>query len=117
MKSLSIKRVYSPASPDDGYRILVDRLWPRGLKKSEAQVDKWLKEVAPSTSLRMWFNHEPAKWLAFRWRYKEELKANAALDELLGVLKVHGRVTLLYSATDLLHNNAVALKEFLETEC
>ena len=81
--AVKIKRVYEPAANTDGYRILIDRLWPRGLSKERAQVDKWLKEVAPSTELRKWFNHDPEKWEAFREKYHKELTGSAAFAELL----------------------------------
>jgi uncharacterized protein YeaO (DUF488 family) len=112
--TVAIKRVYEPFSKADGYRILVDRLWPRGLKKENAHVDQWLKEVAPSTALRKWFNHEPEKWKSFLTKYKAELKGSVALEELMVLLKQHKTVTLLYGAKDELHNQAVALKQFIE---
>ncbi|AYB35652.1 DUF488 family protein [Chryseolinea soli] len=110
---MAIKRVYEPFSKTDGYRILVDRLWPRGIKKEDAHVDQWLKEIAPSTALRKWFNHEPEKWKSFLTKYKAELKGSAALDELLALLKQHKTVTLLYGAKDEQHNQAVALTKFI----
>jgi uncharacterized protein YeaO (DUF488 family) len=109
-----IKRVYEPFSDKDGLRILVDRLWPRGLKKDTAHVDKWIKEVAPSTTLRKWFNHEPSKWQVFQSRYEEELKENAAVSDLLELTKVKKPVTLLFAAHDEEHNQAVVLRHFLE---
>lgn len=112
--AIAIKRVYEPFSKTDGYRILVDRLWPRGIKKEDSHVDQWLKEVAPSTALRKWFNHEPEKWKSFLTKYKAELKGSAALDELQALLKQHKTVTLLYGAKDEQHNQAVALKKFSE---
>jgi uncharacterized protein YeaO (DUF488 family) len=112
--SIAIKRVYEPFSKTDGYRILVDRLWPRGIKKEDAHVDQWLKEVAPSTALRKWFNHEPEKWKSFLTKYKAELKGSAALDELLALLKQNKTITLLYGAKDEQHNQAVALKQFID---
>ena len=111
---LSIKRIYDPASPDDGKRILIDRLWPRGLKKEDAKLDEWLKDIAPSDELRKWFAHDPKKWKEFKERYKKELKDK---DEILARLKKEmrqGDVTLLYSARDEEHNNAIALKEMLK---
>lgn len=110
---ISIKRVFEPASEDDGYRILVDRLWPRGLKKEEAYIDKWLKDIAPSTSLRKWFNHEPEKWSAFEWRYKEELKSNPATDTLIKIITEHPRITFIYAAANQEHNHAIVLTDFL----
>ena len=108
-----LKRVYEPPSPDDGARILVDRLWPRGLTKEKAALDLWMKEIAPSTELRKWFDHDPAKWTGFQARYAKELEARPELaDELRG--EAHqGTVTLLYAARDEVHNEAVVLKAFL----
>ena len=109
-----IKRVYAAAAPEDGFRILVDRLWPRGLKKEEAAIDEWMKEVAPSDALRTWFSHDPAKWQEFKKRYSEELSDKAApVERLRKKIKVEP-VTLLYSAKDEEHNNALILREFLE---
>jgi len=111
---LSIKRIYDPASPDDGKRILIDRLWPRGVKKEDAKIDEWLRDIAPSDELRKWFAHDPKKWKEFKERYKKELKDK---DEILARLKKEmrqGDVTLLYSARDEEHNNAIALKEMLK---
>jgi uncharacterized protein YeaO (DUF488 family) len=111
-----IKRVYDPAARTDGYRILIDRLWPRGLSKEKARVDKWLKEVAPSTELRKWFNHEPEKWEAFRAKYHKELSGSTAFAELLEDIRSHTTVTLLYGARDEQHNDAVALGQFLKVQ-
>jgi uncharacterized protein YeaO (DUF488 family) len=107
-----IKRVYEPAAPADGQRILVDRLWPRGLKKAEARLDRWMKEVAPSTALRSWFGHEPARFAEFRKRYAAEMAGNPALAELrkLGRGRI---VTLLYAARDPQQNQAAVLLELL----
>jgi uncharacterized protein YeaO (DUF488 family) len=112
MGSLAIKRVYNDAAPDDGFRILVDRLWPRGMTKERAQVDLWLKEVAPSTELRKWFGHEDEKYDEFRLRYEQELDANPALVELRQAITEHERVTLLYGAKNP-HNQAEVLAEYL----
>lgn len=109
-----IKRVYEAAAAADGYRILVDRLWPRGMTKEKAHVDKWLKEVAPSAELRKWFNHEPAKWKRFCTKYRVELKGSAAYRELLEEIREHRSVTLLYGARDVEHNDAVALLQFID---
>lgn len=114
MPSVSTKRVYDALAKDDGYRVLVDRLWPRGLSKAEAKVDLWLREVAPSDSLRRWFAHDPEKWQEFLTRYRKELAQSGALERLTSIVSEKGRVTLLYSARDTEHNQAVALKLFLE---
>lgn len=109
-----LKRAYEPFSSNDGFRILVDRLWPRGIAKDAAHVDLWLKEIAPSTSLRQWFGHDPAKWEEFRHRYREELQHN---PEAVAQIREHlrsGAVTLVYGAKDEQHNQAVVLKEYLE---
>lgn len=111
---LKIKRVYEAPADDDGYRVLIDRLWPRGLSKETARIDLWLKELAPSTELRKWFAHDPEKWDAFRERYFAELESQ---DEVLDALRAQmrrGRVTLLYGAKDEQHNNAVALQIYLK---
>jgi uncharacterized protein YeaO (DUF488 family) len=108
-----LKRVYEPASKDDGCRVLVDRIWPRGVRKEEVQIDVWLKEVAPSTALRKWFGHEPARWEEFEKRYFAELNAHPQDVEELVRLAKRGLVTLVYGAKDETHNNAVALKEYL----
>ena len=110
-----IKRVYDPPKRDDGYRILVDRLWPRGLSKDKAKIDEWLKDVAPSAALRTWFKHDATKWREFRRRYFAELKEHADLTGQLKRQAKSGRITLLYGAKDTAYNNAVALKEYLET--
>ncbi len=107
---LGIKRIYEKVEVTDGMRILVDRLWPRGVKKSTAHIDKWMKEVAPSNELRLWFNHEPEKWEEFRKRYEAELEGNKALEELVALAK-GGDVTLVYAAQDTGRNNAVVLSE------
>lgn len=110
---IRLKRAYEPAGADDGVRILVDRLWPRGISKEEAAVDRWLKEIAPSAELRRWFGHDPARWEEFRRRYTRELHDNAALlDELRGLAR-HGTVTLVYGARDEAHNDAVVLRDLL----
>lgn len=111
--TVGLKRVYEYPSQADGTRILVDRLWPRGLSKGKAQVDLWLKEVAPSTELRQWFNHDPEKWPEFQHRYCAELMANAeAVSELKAAL-ASGRATLVYGAKYEEHNDAVVLAAFL----
>lgn len=111
--AIVIKRVYEPASARDGYRVLVDRLWPRGVSKAKAQVGLWLRDAAPSTALRRWFNHDPARWTEFRARYRAELRQHAkALSPLVARAR-RGRVTLVYSARDERHNQAVVLKSVL----
>ncbi len=110
---LYIKRAYEPAAPGDGERYLVDRLWPRGVKKETLRLAGWLKEVAPSDALRRWFGHDPVRWAEFRRRYRVELKSQrTALQPLRDAVK-RGPVTLVYSAHDEAHNQAVALREFL----
>ncbi len=111
---VKIKRVYELPQDQDGQRILIDRLWPRGLTKEKARIDLWLKDVAPSTELRKWFNHEPEKWPEFQKRYSKELSNNqTTINELLLKIK-NSNVTLVYSAKDELHNDAVLLKSYLE---
>lgn len=111
---IALKRVYEQADKQDGYRILVDGIWPRGIKKEQASLDCWLKSIAPSSALRKWFGHDPEKWPEFKKRYFQELKANPeALAPLIEIAQSR-RVTLLFSAKDSVHNNAVALKEYLE---
>jgi uncharacterized protein YeaO (DUF488 family) len=112
--SIRLKRVYDPSGPEDGRRFLVERLWPRGIKKTALQIDEWLKDVAPSDTLRRWFGHEPAKWPEFCRRYQAELDQNSAAVQVIREAARSGPVTLLYSARDTLHNNALALKEYLE---
>jgi uncharacterized protein YeaO (DUF488 family) len=111
---IGLKRVYDPPAKSDGRRVLVDRLWPRGIARDDLRIDAWLKELAPSAELRKWFGHEAAKWDEFRKRYARELEQRSeALEELLDEARA-GRVTLVYSAKDVEHNNAVALREHLE---
>ncbi len=110
---IRIKRVYDPPSPHDGMRILVDRLWPRGLSRDKARVDLWLKELAPSTELRKWFNHEPEKWDEFRRRYLQELQQQPeALAHAIDAMGT-GPVTLLFGAREARFNDAVALRDFI----
>ncbi len=112
--TVKIKRVYDPPSRDDGTRVLVDRLWPRGLKKDGANIDAWLKEAGPSTELRKWFNHDPARWTEFRRRFFAELDTRSdAVNEIAGIAR-RGTVTLLFGSREERFNNAVALKEYLE---
>ncbi|MDB5105997.1 MAG: hypothetical protein JWP91_3686 [Fibrobacteres bacterium] len=105
-----VKRVYLPADPEDGFRVLVDRLWPRGLSKSKAHVDLWMKEIAPSDGLRKWFGHDPERWIGFEKRYREELRGKGGEKKSLrGLERDHGTVTLLFGAKDEKRNNAVVL--------
>ena len=106
-----VKRVYEAPSDDDGLRVLVDRLWPRGLSKADAHVDRWIKEVAPSSDLRTWFGHDPARFDEFARRYREELRGSAELAELAALADDGRQVTLLYGARDEQHNQAVVLRD------
>jgi uncharacterized protein YeaO (DUF488 family) len=106
---LRLKRAYDPRTPGDGRRILVDRLWPRGVSKERLAIDDWMKDLAPSTALRRWFAHDPAKWLAFQRLYKRELEAHTDLVDLLTKYALRGRVTLIFSARDESLNDAVVL--------
>lgn len=113
---IKTKRFYDAPAAGDGFRILVDRLWPRGVKKENARIDLWLKEIAPSDELRKWFGHDPAKWTEFKKRYFAELRNK---QDSVAVLRQHARagaVTLLYSAKDEKHNNAAALLEYLQSQ-
>jgi uncharacterized protein YeaO (DUF488 family) len=110
---ITIKRIYDPPGRGDGKRVLVDRLWPRGLSKDTAHVDEWLKELAPSNELRTWFGHDPGKWDEFRTRYIQELENHKDLVERLHAEAEKETVTLLYAAKDTEHNNAVVLKELI----
>lgn len=115
MGKIKLKRAYEPPEKGDGLRVLVDRLWPRGVATKSAHIDHWLKEIAPSDALRKWFSHDPSKWNEFRKRYVRELEKR---PEAVAQLKQHvgkGVTTLVYSAKDEQHNNAVALKEYLES--
>jgi uncharacterized protein YeaO (DUF488 family) len=112
---IEIKRVYEKPAKEDGIRILVDRLWPRGLTKEKAAIDLWLKDIAPSTELRKWFGHEPAKWIEFKKRYHQELKRNIEqVSRLKDELK-KGTTTLVYGAKNVQHNEAVVLKELFRS--
>ena len=111
---IRVKRVYEPAEKSDGVRFLVDHLWPRGLKKEAVEVERWIKLVAPSNELRRWFGHEPAKWKEFQRRYFEELNEQPAIWQPLLEAAREKNITLVYSARDPDHNNAVALKSYLE---
>lgn len=108
-----VKRVYEPPSEEDGARVLVDRLWPRGLRKESLNLSLWLKEIAPSAELRGWFGHDPARFEAFAHRYREELALNGAVVARIEALVKQGRVSLLYAAHDSVHNHAVVLADYL----
>ena len=110
---LKLKRVYEPASRADGRRILIDRLWPRGLSKRRAAVDEWMKEIAPSTELRRWFGHDPQKWPEFQRRYKRQLREHGELLRKIAALASRRRVTLVFGARDEVHNDAVVLAAVL----
>ena len=110
--TIRLKRVYAPPEGNDGIRVLVDRLWPRGLSRAEAHLDHWLKEAAPSPGLRRWFGHRPDRWEEFRRRYRDELRGSAAVQQLLE-LAAKADVTLLFGAKDEAHNQAVVLAEHL----
>lgn len=112
--TVKLKRIYLKPASGDGYRVLVDRLWPRGLSKQKAKVDHWLRDIAPSTVLRKWYGHEPKRWPEFKRRYGAELKRNqAAVKELRGLLRTHKTLTLLFSSKEERLNNAAALKTYL----
>lgn len=112
-KNIAIKRVYEKAEKADGFRVLVDRLWPRGLSKEKANVDLWLKEISPSTALRKWFNHDPEKWKEFQKKYNAELKDHKEELQILKQKIAEGKVTLVYGAKDEIHNDAVVLRDLL----
>lgn len=111
---LSIKRIYEPAAKNDGFRVLVDRLWPRGISKAKAALDLWLKEIAPSPELRNWFGHDPERFDEFKVRYQQELVQNPATKELEDIIKDQPVVTLLYAAHDVEINHAKVLLDFLQ---
>jgi uncharacterized protein YeaO (DUF488 family) len=111
---IKLKRVYEKPSPEDGFRVLVERLWPRGLSKERAAVDLWLKDVAPSPDLRKWFGHDPARWEQFQERYRQELREKKDAVRLLKQKGKKGTVTLVYAARDEEHNGALALKRLLQ---
>jgi len=110
---IKIKRIYESASPDDGRRIYVDRLWPRGMKKEEVKIDEWLKDISPSDGLRKWFGHDPSKYAEFKRRYTKELREHSEILERVRKEARKETVTLLFSAKDVEHNNASVLKELL----
>lgn len=111
---IQTKRIYGEPDPDDGYRVLVDRLWPRGVSKSDAALDDWMQAVAPSDELRQWFDHDPERWSAFRRGYRAELDSKTEQIEELCSRARPGTLTLLYAASDREHNNAVLLRDYLE---
>jgi uncharacterized protein YeaO (DUF488 family) len=113
---ISLKRAYEKTSPEDGKRILVDKLWPRGLKKEEAKIDEWLKDLAPSTKLRNWYSHDPSKWNQFKERYWKELDKKQNLISKLAKECREKKVTFVFSTRELQYNNAVALKEYIESQ-
>jgi uncharacterized protein YeaO (DUF488 family) len=110
---VQLKRAYAPPSPEDGVRVLVDRLWPRGLRKSAAAIDRWIKDVAPSTELRRWFGHDPSRWVEFRRRYKAELAHKTDLLRELRAITRNNTLTLVFAARDELHNEAIVLRDVL----
>lgn len=113
--NIKLKRVYEKPEKSDGFRILIDRLWPRGLSKEKAKINLWLKDIAPSNDLRKWFGHDPAKWSEFQKRYRKELQTNReAIKQLKQIIKKEKTITLLFSASDKEHNNAVALTKILK---
>jgi uncharacterized protein YeaO (DUF488 family) len=113
--TILVKRIYDPASKSDGCRILVDRLWPRGMKKEDAHIDKWMKDIAPSTALRKWFDHDADKWEQFRKKYYAELDRSAAHEELLAFISECKTVTFLFSSKEEKYNHAHALQQFINS--
>jgi uncharacterized protein YeaO (DUF488 family) len=114
--TIHLKRAYEPPAPDDGRRILVERLWPRGVSKEKAELDLWLKEIAPSAELRTWFGHDPARWPEFRRRYREELRHRPQEVTQLAKLVREGPVTFVYGSRDETHNAAIVLRDYLKSE-
>ncbi len=112
-ESVKLKRAYEPPDSDDGTRILIDRLWPRGLRKADADIDEWMKDLAPSTALRKWFGHKPERWPEFRRRYRSEIEQHPEQFHRLRAFAERGQITLVFSAHDEAHNDAVVLKELL----
>lgn len=113
-RDVRIKRIYDEPARSDGYRVLVDRIWPRGIRKRDAALDEWLRELAPSTGLRKWFNHDPKRWPEFHQRYRTELSQHASALNALRHRAAHRRVTLLYGARDTRFNQAAVLKELID---
>lgn len=116
-ENIKLKRAYDDAESDDGTRILVDRLWPRGVRKVDAAIDLWAKDVAPSAGLRKWFGHDPARWPEFRRRYSEEMRQHREWLDELRALAQRGPITLVFAARDPAHNDAVVLRDFLLGRC
>lgn len=114
MSNIKTKRVYEDSSEDDGFRILTERLWPRGVSKERANLDQWMKGIAPSHDLRKWFDHDPDKWEDFKERYRRELFGSEHVEEMIEIIKNHETVTFVYASKDEEHNSTVLLKEFLE---
>ena len=110
---IKLKRAYEPPASADGTRVLIDRLWPRGVKKEKAAIDEWMKEIAPSTDLRKWFGHDPERWVEFRRRYRSEIKKHPVEFRRLRELARKGQLTLVYAAHDEAHNDAVVLRDLL----
>ncbi len=113
---IMLKRIYDLYDKEDGYRILVDRLWPRGVSKEKAHIDLWLKDISPSTELRKWFGHDPDKWEEFKRKYRKELSKNSSAVSKLTEIANQNTITLLYAAKDTDHNEAKAIKEYIETK-
>ncbi|MCS3903210.1 uncharacterized protein YeaO (DUF488 family) [Methylohalomonas lacus] len=114
---IASKRIYAPSEPGDGCRVLVDRIWPRGVRKADAAIDHWLKDVAPSKTLRQWFGHDPERFAEFRRRYQTELDNNRdAVDELIDLARQNSALTLIYAARDSEHNHAVVLADYLQQQ-
>lgn len=111
--NVQLKRAYETPSHGDGTRVLIDRLWPRGVKKTDAKIDEWMKDIAPSTSLRKWFGHDPDRWQEFQHRYEKEVKEHPELLDRLRTLARHGPLTLVFSAHDETHNDAAVLREMI----
>jgi len=112
---IKTKRVYEPYEPSDGLRFLIDRLWPRGIKKEELKIESWLKDIAPSNELRKWFSHDPSKWEEFKKRYLQEIKEKPDYRRLIDIAR-NNDITLVYSSKENVYNNASALKGFIEDE-
>ena len=112
---IQAKRVYEEPEESDGYRILTERLWPRGVSKERAALDRWMKRIAPSHELRKWFDHDPDKWDEFKEKYRKELFGSEAVEEMIVLIRQHNKVTLIYASKDEMHNSTVVLRNFLST--